>query len=167
MRQDVINGEELRGDEESEPVVGDLVSPENTSILSALNNFYTAFNRRDVDKSISNWAQQDNVVMCNPMGGIRRGIESIQNGYQFIMEGDTHVYVEFYDYELIESTELSYVTGRERGVARRGEIQLDLDIRTSRIYQKINGQWRQIHHHGSMTDVNALQRYQDFLIASA
>lgn len=167
MRQDVINGELLSGDDVMESVVGRIVFPENSSILSALNNFYAAFNQRDVDKSISNWAQQDDVVMCNPMGGIRRGIESIRDGYQFIMDGDTHVYVEFYDYELIESTEISYVTGRERGFARRSERQLDLDIRTSRIYKKINGQWRQMHHHGSMTNVKALQQYQDFLKATA
>ncbi len=163
MLYPVIKGEPLKEDEAVASGLSDLVAAENTSILPALNNFYAAFNQRDVDKSISSWAQQDNVVMCNPMGGIRRGIASIRDGYQTIMLGNITVYVEFYDYELIEAADISYVAGRERGFAQRGETQLDLDIRTSRIFQHIDGRWQQIHHHGSMTDAKALQRYQDFL----
>ena len=167
MQHEIINGELLdRGEAIPARQVNNIVS-EDRSIRSALQNFYAAFNRRNVEQSVSNWAQRDNVVMCNPMGGIRRGIASIQEGYQFIMQGDTRVYVEFYDYELVEMAELSYVAGRERGFAKRGSTQLELDIRTSRIYQRsIGGLWQQIHHHGSMSDAKALQRYQDFLKAS-
>ncbi len=167
MLHEMINGEQINNIgrvDDREP--GNL-DQHNSSMLVALNDFYAAFNQRDVDKSISNWAPQNNVVMCNPMGGIRRGIASIQEGYQTIMQGDTKVYVEFYDYELLETDTISYVAGRERGYARRGTEQVELDIRTSRIFQQLGGLWKQVHHHGSMTDPTALQQYQEFLKATA
>jgi len=167
MLHDIINGGQISQNAAINYTPPDESVSGGTLLLDALNNFYAAFNQRDVDKSISSWAQQDNVVMCNPMGGIRRGTASIQQGYQAIMQGSTQVYVEFYDYELVESDDISYVAGRERGVARQGELQFELDIRTSRIFQRLDGVWKQIHHHGSMTDPKALQQYQEFLKATA
>ena len=165
MFHDIINGQQPDKIESINPAAQCNSDQGDITMHAALNDFYAAFNQRDVDKSVLNWAQHEKVVMCNPMGGIRRGISSIREGYQTIMQGSTRVYVEFYDYELVESDDISYVAGRERGYARRDDTQFELDIRTSRIYQRIDGYWRQIHHHGSMTDAKALQQYQAFLNA--
>jgi len=172
MFHDVINGkafflDKVTGFDSVPKADSDVLSrSDENSFLIALNHFYAAFNQRDIEQSIANWAQRDTVVMCNPMGGIRRGISSIRDAYCSIMQGDTQVYVEFYDFELLVTSELSFVTGRERGVASNTTEKLELDIRTSRIFQNIKGHWQQIHHHGSMTDSGALQRYQNFLMAS-
>jgi len=82
------------------------------------------------------------------------------------MQGETQVYVEFYDFELLVTSDLSFVTGCECGVASNATEKLELDIRTSRIFQNIKGHWQQIHHHGSMIDSVALQCYQKFLMTS-
>ena len=166
MLHEIINGEQLTINSALNDRRPGHSNHGDMMILAALNDFYAAFNQRDVEKSISNWAQQDYVVMCNPMGGIRRGISSIREGYETIMQGRTQVYVEFYDYELVESDVISYVAGCERGYAKRDDVQIELDIRTSRIFRQMDGQWKQIHHHGSMTDPKALQQYQEFLKAA-
>ena len=136
--------------------------------LKALVEFYTGFNARDVDKCMQNWANRNDVIMCNPIGGIRIGSEEITQAYQRIMQGDTQVYVEFYDYHLFECTDVFYAVGRERGYAkndnRLNQKQIDLSIRTSRIFQRINGTWQQVHHHGSMDDPELLNQYQAFLL---
>lgn len=39
-------------------------------------------------------------------------------------------------------------------------LRIELAIRTSRIYRKAGGRWRQIHHHGSVEDPDLLARYR-------
>ncbi|MBI5809702.1 MAG: nuclear transport factor 2 family protein, partial [Deltaproteobacteria bacterium] len=59
-----------------------------------------------------------------------------------------------------ETAGMFYAVGRERGYFRlRGE-EVKLAIRTSRIFQKIGGRWRQVHHHGSIDDPQSLAVYQ-------
>ena len=53
-----------------------------------------------------------------------------------------------------------YAVGRERGEFRIGETVVNLVIRTSRIFRLIDGQWRQVHHHGSIDVPELLARYQ-------
>lgn len=52
--------------------------------------------------------------------------------------------------------------GRERGTLTAADGKtLDLRIRTSRIFRRdSDGQWRQVHHHGSMDDPELLRAYQ-------
>jgi ketosteroid isomerase-like protein len=135
--------------------------------IAVLTDFYAGFNNRDVERCMENWADLDDVIMCNPIGGIRRGWDEIGKGYQRIMQGTTKVYVEFYDYQLFKGEDVFFVAGRERGYAQQdseqGPQRLELDIRTSRIFKKINGRWRQVHHHGSMDNPVLLEQYQQFI----
>lgn len=72
----------------------------------------------------------------------------------------SQVKVEFYDYTIHESTDIFYAVGRERGSLRVDKKQLDLAIRTSRVFRKIDGRWRQVHHQGSIDDPELLANYQ-------
>ena len=131
-----------------------------TSPEAALEEFYAAFNSRDIALMAQNWSDGADVSMSNPLGGIRRGWEDIKAGYQRLFTGPARVYVEFYDYSVHEAGDLFFAVGRERGDFRVGEIQVELAIRTSRIYQRRDGRWRQAHHHGSIDDPILLARYQ-------
>jgi ketosteroid isomerase-like protein len=53
-----------------------------------------------------------------------------------------------------------YTVGRERGRLAKGDTRLDLEIRTTRIYRRRNGAWRQVHHHGSIETPALLAAYQ-------
>ena len=128
--------------------------------IKTLSDFYAAFNNRDLGKMANNWAQTDEIAMDNPVGGIKRGWEEIKAVYERIFNGKAKVYVEFYDYTIHEQGEMFYAVGRERGEFRIGETVVDLSIRTSRVFQLINGQWRQVHHHGSIDEPELLSRYQ-------
>ncbi len=128
--------------------------------LQALVEFYDAFNSRDLGKMSKNWAQTDEIVMDNPLGGIKRGWQEIQSVYERIFKGTAKVYVEFYDYTVHEARNIFYAVGRERGEFRIGETVINLAIRTTRIYRLIDGQWRQVHHHGSIDEPELLAQYQ-------
>lgn len=133
---------------------------QGSSPETALEQFYAAFNGRDLALMADNWAQSDEIALDNPLGGIRRGWAEIRPLYERVFSGPATVYVEFYDYTLHLGQEMFYAVGRERGYYRLDDTELALAIRTSRIFKKLEGKWRQVHHHGSIEDPELLARYQ-------
>lgn len=141
------------------PITGDEPAEPDTP-LGALAGFYRAFNGRDLDLMRRNW-HPDECVLANPLGGIRRGWAEIEPFYARLFGGPARVYVEFYDYTLLVGTDLFVAAGRERGAFQRGDTRVELAIRTSRVYRKVDGLWRQIHHHGSIEEPALLTRYRE------
>jgi hypothetical protein len=126
----------------------------------ALSTFYKAFNERNLELMAQSWLNTNEISMDNPIGGIRRGWKEITTGYERIFDGKAEVYVEFYDYSIHATDEMFFATGRERGFFKTDTEQIDLAIRTTRIFRKVAGKWRQIHHHGSIDRPELLHRYQ-------
>ncbi|MCA1979355.1 MAG: nuclear transport factor 2 family protein [Thiobacillus sp.] len=133
---------------------------------AALEAFYAAFNGRDLALMEQNWAPTDDIALDNPLGGIRRGWNEIRPLYERVFGGAARVYVEFHDYTLHVGSDWFYAVGRERGVYRLDDAELALAIRTSRVYRKISGQWKQVHHHGSIDDPQLLARYQSAVLGN-
>jgi ketosteroid isomerase-like protein len=139
---------------------------QGSSPETALEQFYAAFNGRDLVLMADNWAHSGEIALDNPLGGIRRGWAEIRPLYERVFSGPATVYVEFYDYTLHPGQELFYAVGRERGYFRLGDTELPLAIRTSRIFKKLEGKWRQVHHHGSIEDPALLARYQSAVFST-
>jgi ketosteroid isomerase-like protein len=145
---------------EQVPVTGTEKKDDLTARLKVLSEFYEALNSRDLGKMARNWAQTDESVMDNPVGGIKRGWEEIRSVYERIFSTSAQYYFEFYDYSLHEAGEIFFVVGRERGEFRVGETVLNMAIRTTRVFRMIDGRWQQVHHHGSIEDPDLLDKYQ-------
>jgi ketosteroid isomerase-like protein len=143
--------EAIAGKEEQ----GDLSTP-----CQALEQFYCAFNTRDMTMISENWWRSDDISMDNPLGGIKRGLKEIGPVYERIFNGKAEVYVEYLDYTVHEADEMFYAVGRERGYFRSGGKEIALAIRTIRIFRKVDGRWKQSHHHGSIEDPRLLVAYQ-------
>jgi ketosteroid isomerase-like protein len=131
-----------------------------TTPLGALSEFYRAFNGRDLALMSRNWLSTDEASMDNPLGDIKRGWHEISQVYQRVFSGAATVTVEFFDYTLHETSDTFLAVGRERGTLASRDATLELKIRTSRWFKRVNGRWRQLHHHGSMEDADLLARYQ-------
>ncbi len=129
----------------------------------ALSAFYTAFNTRDIELMEQNWLNTQEIAMDNPLGGIKRGWEEIKSVYQRIFSGEATVYVEFYDYNIIEMEGGFCAVGRERGTLSIGDVTLELAIRTSRVYILNDTCYEQVHHHGSIEDPTLLEAYQNLV----
>jgi ketosteroid isomerase-like protein len=142
------------------PITGHEAAGDPNDPVQALAQFYRAFNNRDLNLMGENWAQSETVAMDNPVGGIMRGWPAVRAVYERIFKSESQVQVEFHDYTLHVVGDLFYAVGRERGTLQSPKAHLDLAIRTSRVFQRINGRWRQIHHHGSMDDPRLLGAYQ-------
>jgi len=148
------------------PITGSESEIGSPSPYLALVQFYRAFNGRDISLMAANWASSDDIAMDNPLGGIRRGWETIRPVYERLFRGPAQVYVEFWDYTIHESPDMFYAVGRERGHLRAPSTDLPLAFRTSRIFSKLDGQWRQVHHHGSIEDPQALAKYQGAVLGA-
>ena len=142
------------------PITGREALGELREPPEALAQFYRAFNGRDLTLMAENWADSDYVVMDNPLGGIKRGWPEIRAVYERIFQGPARVQVEFYDFTLHVFGEVFYAVGRERGTHEAPEARLDLEIRTTRVFRRIDGRWRQVHHHGSIDKPALLGAYQ-------
>lgn len=128
---------------------------------AALETFYHAFNQRSLEVLAAVWADDDLIALNNPLGGILRGAHDIRELYRRLFSGPARVWVEFHDIVEYASRDVVVFAGRERGeFARDGDV-VDLHIRTSRVFQYHSSEgWRQVHHHGSIDDADALARYQ-------
>ena len=142
------------------PITGKEGQGNLSSPYQALVQFYCAFNHRDMEAMEDNWAQSDEIAMDNPLGGIKRGWGEIRPVYERIFNGPAKVYVEYYDYTIHETDGMFYAVGRERGYFRLAENEVKLAIRTSRVFKKMDGRWKQVHHHGSIDDPELLAGYQ-------
>ena len=139
------------------------LSSVDIKIYEALNQFYTAFNGRDFELMQKNWLRSEEIAMDNPLGGIVRGWDEIKSIYKQIFSGKAVVYVEFYDYTIMKLDGGFCAVGPERGTLEIDSKKLDLAIRTSRVYKIIDGNYRQIHHHGSIENPMLLDQYQKIL----
>lgn len=142
------------------PITGKEQQEHLSTPYHSLVQFYCAFNTGDQEMMSQNWWKSDEIAMDNPLGGIKRGWREIGPVYDRIFNGPAKVYVEFFDYTVHESAEMFYAVGRERGYFRLGGEEITLAIRTSRIFRKVAGQWKQTHHHGSIEDPQLLAKYQ-------
>lgn len=143
-----------------EPITGREPHDALTEPVRALSQFYRAFNSRDLALMAENWANSDEAAMDNPLGGIKRGWPEIRAVYERVFNGPGRVEVAFHDYTLHLVGDIFYAVGRERGVLEAPGTKLALAIRTSRVYRRIDGVWRQVHHHGSIDDPRLLDAYQ-------
>lgn len=132
--------------------------------MAALIEFYRAFNSGDLELMSKNWEQSDEASMSNPLGGVKRGWDSIKQVYSNIFNGNAKVYVEYYDYSIHHSGVMFCAVGRERGFFEAGEQKIELAIRTSRTYRMDCGKWHQIHHHGSIDNPKLLAAYQEVVL---
>jgi len=148
-----------------QPITGEEPLDELVRPEQALSQFYRAFNRRDLELMRANWLDAEEVSMDNPLGGIKRGWPDIESVYRAVFEGSARVQVEFHDYTLHTTDAFFYAVGRERGalIAPNG-TRLELKIRTTRLFRKVENRWRQVHHHGSFDDPELLGQYQRLVL---
>ena len=157
-----ISAQELKMTPIQTPITGE-EKQYNNKMHEALIEFYKAFNQRDFDLMQKNWLNNEEIAMDNPLGGIKRGWEEIKTVYSRIFSGQAKVYVEFYDYTIVDLDGGFVAIGRERGWVETKGQKLDLAIRTSRIFKLVDREYKQVHHHGSIEDSKLLNEYQELV----
>lgn len=148
----------------STPITGLEPIENDDTPLSALFEFYSAFNHRNLALMQENWLASEEASMSNPLGGIKRGWNEVKSVYEKIFNGPAEVYVEFRDYTIHQSDDMFIAVGRETGTLHINSKTIELAIRTSRIYRRHRTSWKQLHHHGSMDNPELLAHYQKTIL---
>lgn len=142
-------------------------SPERTAIngtqhgfpkgspLETLNEFYAALNQRDLQKTAATWATTGDATVAGPAGDLERGWPKIEEQYRHLYGGPVKARVELSDYSIQEHGDVFYVTGHEKGEITKDGKSVPFRFRTTRIFVKSDGRWKQVHYHGSFGDPTA------------
>jgi len=147
------------------PVTGRERNDDQREAAQALSRFYRALNTRNLGLMQQAWDNSAEVTMDNPLGGIKRGWDEIRSLYEKLFDSKAAYEFELHDYTLREAGDFFYVTGREKGEVVLPKRPLQLSIRTTRIFRhNDDGQWRQVHHHGSLDDPKMLASYQEAVL---
>jgi hypothetical protein len=117
-------------------------------------------NSGDLDQLATCWAEGDAPTMDNPIGGVMRGWPAIRDGYSWLFNGPATLQVVFRDFTSQGGADWHLFAGRENGVCATPHETLELRMRTSRLFVKTEGLWRQLHHHGSIEEPVVLADYQ-------
>lgn len=126
-----------------------LLSPEK----KVLSEYYRALNNGDIRLMKQNWSTGASAAFTSPLGGIVRTHESIVSAHNELFESPIGIDVEYYDVHITLMDNGFQAVGRERGIMRIGEETVNVGFRTSRLFIKENGEYKQLHHHGSFEDV--------------
>jgi hypothetical protein len=102
----------------------------NGNPLDALIGFYRAFNARDFEELVANWAEGDLPSMDNPISGIRRGWAAAREGYSELFNGPASVRVSFHDFTSQGDSDWHLFVWCERGICKTAAVSLDLRIPT-------------------------------------
>jgi hypothetical protein len=144
-------------------------TPAPDGAQAALETFYYAFNRRDLEVLKQVWLPSPLVQLDNPLGGILRGSGEVVRLYGRIFDSPASVRVSFGDIVEFQAAGMVVFAGRETGqfTGPAGRT-LPLRIRTTRVfaYDTATRRWGQVHHHGSIDDPDALRQYQDAVAAA-
>jgi SnoaL-like protein len=137
--------------------------PGREGAIAALETFYYALNRRDLNALSAVWSQDELAQLNNPVGGILRSGTAVTNLYRRIFSGDLRLSVTFFDAATYWWSDAVVFAGREVGQYHDHDgAKVPLSIRTSRVfgYDKNAECWLQVHHHGSIDQPEQLADYQ-------
>jgi len=134
----VINGRETH-----------TLSPE----YKVLSEYYNALNNADISKMKKNWSKDETVAFTSPLGGITRSYNNIIASHNELFNSPIKIDVEYYDIEISKLANGFSAVGRERGTMTINGISIDVGFRTSRLFVEKNGEYKQLHHHGSFEDM--------------
>lgn len=121
------------------------LSPE----YQALSDYYNALNNGDIVKMKDNWCKEMPVVFTSPLGGIIRSYKDVMASHAELFNSPIQIDVEYYDIEVNNFENGFSSVGRERGTMNINGESIDVGFRTSRLFVKEKGEYKQVHHHGS------------------
>lgn len=138
-----------------------LLSPE----IKVLSEYYHALNNGDIQLMKHNWSKEKSAAFTSPLGGIVRTHETIISAHNELFESPIDIDVEYYDVQIALMDNGFQAVGRERGVMRIGNETVSVGFRTSRLFIKEDGEYKQLHHHGSFEDAQIQNKVLDTLSA--
>jgi len=119
----------------------------------ALHEYYAALNSANIKNMKNVWSNESTIAFTSPLGGIVRGYESVIQAHEDLFSAPIQIDVEYYDIEISMLNNGFCSVGREHGTMTINGKSIDVSFRTSRVFIKERGVFKQLHHHGSFEEM--------------
>ena len=111
--------------------------------------FYEAFQTLDIAQMDKVWAQKEYVTCIHPGWTLRSGWPEVRDSWVLIFNNTFSMEFELTDLQVQVAGDLGWVVCMEHIVNRQGEAEQRSRILATNLYERLDGEWRIIHHHGS------------------
>jgi ketosteroid isomerase-like protein len=111
--------------------------------------FYDAFESLDIARMDRVWAHQDYVTCIHPGWALRVGWPEVRDSWVLIFNNTFSIKFELTEIQVQVAGDLAWVICTENITSRQGESTQESQVLATNLYERINGRWVIIHHHGS------------------
>ena len=122
---------------------------EEDQVRKANADFYKAFETLNMKEMESVWLSEGHIQCIHPGWGVLRGWEPVMASWRRIFENTKEIHFMLTEVQIKVHDSLGWVTLCENITSRVGEEVVTGIVLTTNIFEKRNGSWFIIHHHGS------------------
>ncbi|MEM6463247.1 MAG: nuclear transport factor 2 family protein [Pseudomonadota bacterium] len=126
------------------------MTPED-EVRAASETFYAALNTMlggDASALSDIWSHSETVTTLHPIGRREVGWEAVRDSFEEVARGSTGGHVEASDRVICVIGDVAYEVGVEKAQFAVADTPLTVNSRFTNIYQRENGTWKIVHHHG-------------------
>lgn len=111
--------------------------------------FYQAFEKLDITAMDAIWAHQEYVTCVHPGWSIRVGWPAVRDSWVVIFNNTFSMQFELTELQVQVAADIAWVICTENITSRVDETTQHSRVVATNLYERIDGTWKMIHHHGS------------------
>ena len=118
-------------------------------VTQANEAFYEAFESLDIANMDRIWANTEYVTCIHPGWTMRVGWPAVRDSWVLIFNNTFSMTFELTELQVQVAEDLAWVICTENITNRQGESSQESRVLATNLYERIDGRWVMIHHHGS------------------
>lgn len=118
-------------------------------ITKANEAFYAAFESLDIANMDRLWAKGDHVSCIHPGWAMRQGWPAVRDSWVLIFNNTFSMEFTLSEVWVHVAGDLGWVTCVENIESRQDGVSQESHVLATNLYERVDGQWLMIHHHGS------------------
>jgi ketosteroid isomerase-like protein len=111
--------------------------------------FYEAFESLDIASIDRLWAKQEYVTCIHPGWTLRLGWPAVRDSWVLIFNNTFSMKFELTEIQIQVAGDLAWVICTENITSRQGDVTQESRVLATNLYERMDGRWLMIHHHGS------------------
>ncbi len=118
-------------------------------VTRANQEFYQAFESLDIGRMDRIWAQQEYVTCIHPGWTLRIGWPAVRDSWVLIFNNTFSMKFDLTEIQVQVAGDVAWVICTENITSRQGETTQESRVLATNLYERVEEQWKIIHHHGS------------------
>ena len=118
-------------------------------VTLANEEFYHAFESLDIGKMDRIWAQREYVTCVHPGWSIKEGWPKVRDSWVVIFNNVFSMSFSLTNVQVQVADDVAWVTCTENITSRHGDATQNSRVVATNLYERMEGIWKIIHHHGS------------------